>query len=140
MKSENKIIVRCKQPIKIEKGLQCLLMALMKEIFFELFPSHFFGSFYFLNALQSDTYRKTVYFLGHKYILAFLRAHCNPRLNLNPKMSLSRAKNIFMPMNINATVLFYKSTTPWPVLAYFYGNDINGISHIVCKPQAVKCS
>ena len=56
-------------------------------------------------------------------------------------MSLSRAKNIFMPMNINAIVLFYKLTTPWPVLAYFYGTGINGISHIVhnalCLPPQI---
>ena len=82
---------------------------------------------------------KQFMFLGINIFLAFLRAHCYPRLNLNPKMSLSLAQNTFMPMNINTTVLFYKLTTPWPVLAYFYGTGINGISHIVCKPQAVKC-
>ena len=49
--------------------------------------------------------------------------------------------NIFWPFSeliktyfINTTVLFYILTTPWPVLAYFYGTGINGISHIVCKP------
>ena len=41
MKSENQIIVRCKQPMKIEKPLQGLFMfsytMLVKEIFFRQF-------------------------------------------------------------------------------------------------------
>ena len=51
MKSENQISVRCKQPIKIERQIKCLL-PLVKEIFFTL--SLPFFDFFFLNALPSD--------------------------------------------------------------------------------------
>ena len=39
-----------------------------KKYCFDSFLASFF-SFYFLNALQSDNDSKTVYVLGHKYIL-----------------------------------------------------------------------
>ena len=71
MKSENQIIVRCKQPIKIKKPLQCLSTFSHnagERTFFRLFCRHFL-SVYFLNALQSDYNNSTVYVLGHKYIL-----------------------------------------------------------------------
>ena len=45
-------------------------------------------------------------FLGINVFWALLRAHFNPRLTARDKMSLSRAQNIFMPMNINSVVLF----------------------------------
>ena len=46
-------------------------------------------------------------FLGINIFWALLRAHFNPRLTSRTKMSLSRAKNIFMQANINSIVLFY---------------------------------
>ena len=101
MKSENQIIVRCKQPIK--KPLQCS-KPFSYSLFFRLFCCHFF-SFYFLNALHSDANSNTVYVLGYKYILGLLGAHLNPRLTARAKMSLRRAQNIFMPANINPSVL-----------------------------------
>ena len=71
MKSVNQIIVRCKQPIKIAKPLQCLLpfSHRVTEIFFRLFLCHLLFQFYSLNALQNDNRCNTVYVLGHEYIL-----------------------------------------------------------------------
>ena len=43
-------------------------------------------------------------FLGINMFLALLRAHFNPRY-ARAKMILSRAKNIFMPANINSIVI-----------------------------------
>ena len=43
--------------------------------------------------------------LGINIFWALLRAHFNPRLAAQAKMSLSRAQNIFMPANINSIVL-----------------------------------
>ena len=43
-------------------------------------------------------------FLGINMFLALLRAHFNPRY-ARPKMILSRAKNIFMPANVNSIVI-----------------------------------
>ena len=45
-------------------------------------------------------------FLGINIFWALLRAHFNPRLKAEAKMSLSRAQSIFMPVNINSIVLF----------------------------------
>ena len=42
--------------------------------------------------------------------LALLRTHFNPRY-ARAKMVLSRAKNIFMPANVNSIVIFYEETT-----------------------------
>ena len=44
-------------------------------------------------------------FLGIDMFLALLRAHFNPRY-ARAKMILSRAKNIFMPANVNSIVIF----------------------------------
>ena len=44
-------------------------------------------------------------FLGISMFWAPLRAHFNPCLPARAKMSLSRAQNIFIPVNINSTVL-----------------------------------
>ena len=46
-------------------------------------------------------------FLGINMFWALLRAHFNPRLTARAKLSLSRAQNIFMPVNINSIVLLY---------------------------------
>ena len=54
-------------------------------------------------------------FLGINMFLALLRAHFNPRY-ARAKMILSRAKNIFMPANVNSIVIIMKhnniKTTP----------------------------
>ena len=64
--SWNQIIVRSKQPIKIEKPFQSLLTfshsAGEKNILQSVLLSFFF-SFYFLNALQSDINSNRVYVL-----------------------------------------------------------------------------
>ena len=44
-------------------------------------------------------------FLGINIFWALLRAHFNPRLTAQAKVSLSRAQNIFIPVNINSIVL-----------------------------------
>ena len=43
-------------------------------------------------------------FLGINMFLALLRAHFNPRY-ARAKMILSRARNIFMPANVNSIVI-----------------------------------
>ena len=78
MKSENHIIVGCKEPIKIEKPLQCLLpfsysigeRNMLQTVLLSLFP--------------------------------FLFPRC---LTALAKISLNRAQNIFMPANMNSFVL-----------------------------------
>ena len=104
IKSENQTVLRCKQPIKIEKPLQCLLTFCYsfgeKHILQTIWLSIFF-SFYFLSALQSDN-NNTVYVLEPKHSLGRLRAHFNPRLTAWAKMS--RAQNIFMPLNIKSMI------------------------------------
>ena len=45
-------------------------------------------------------------FLGINMFLALLRAHFNSR-GARAKMVLSRAKNIFMPANVNSIVILY---------------------------------
>ena len=49
-------------------------------------------------------------FLGINIFWALLRAHFNPCLTARAKMSLSRAQNIFMPVNIDSIVLMYQSS------------------------------
>ena len=44
-------------------------------------------------------------FLGINMFWAFLRAHFNPRLVAQARVSLSLAQNNFMPVNINSIVL-----------------------------------
>ena len=108
MKSENQIIVRSKQPIKIEKPFQSLLTFLHsageKKIFFRVFCCHFF-SVYLLDALQSDNNSNRVHVFGINIFWALLRAHFNPPLTARAQMTLSRAQNIFMPANINSAGL-----------------------------------
>ena len=43
-------------------------------------------------------------FLGINMFLALLRAHFNPRY-VRADMILSRAKNIFMPANVNSIIV-----------------------------------
>ena len=113
MKSENQIIVRCKQPIKIEKPLQCLFMfsytMLVKEIFFRQFCLllFFFFSFCFLNAFHSDNNSNRVMLLGINIFWALLRAHFNPHVTAWAKMTPTQAHDIFMSTNINSIGL------PW---------------------------
>ena len=62
------LIIRCKQPIKIEKPLQCLLTFSTNIVIFKYSSDNHFLSVYFLNALQSYNSNR-VYVLRHKYIL-----------------------------------------------------------------------
>ena len=91
MKSENQIIVRCKQPIKIEKPLQCLLS--FCSVFIFSMPS----KLVIIIVIQ-------FMFLGINIFWGLLRAHFNLHLTARAKMNLSRAQNIFMPANINSSV------------------------------------
>ena len=71
MKSGNQIIVRCKQPIKIEKPLWRLLLfscCIGERDSLQTVLLSFF-CFLFLNAFLSGNNSNTVYVLGHKYIL-----------------------------------------------------------------------
>ena len=110
MRSENQIIIRCKQPIKIEKPLQCLLTfsySVGERNILQTVLLSFFFSFYFSMPSKVIIIVTQFMFLGIKYNIfwALLRAHFNPCLMAQAKMSLSQALNIFMPANINSTVL-----------------------------------
>ena len=107
MKSENQIIVRCKQLIKIEKPFQSLLtfpyIAGEKK-----YSSDRFVIFsVFILSMPSKVIIIVIefMFLGINIFWALLRAHFNSRLTTRAKMSLSRAQNIFMPAKINSIVL-----------------------------------
>ena len=107
MKSENQIIVRCKQPIKIEKPFQSLLtfpcIAGERNILQTILLSFF--SVFILSMPSKVLIIVIALFLGINIFWALLRAHFNPRLTVRAKMSLSPAQNIFMPVNINSIVL-----------------------------------
>ena len=111
MKSENHIIIRCRQPIKIEKSFQSLLtfpcIAGKKK---KIYSSDRFVVIFsvFILSMPSKVIIIIVIefmFLGINIFWALLRAHFNPRLTARAKMSLSRAQNIFMPANVNSIVL-----------------------------------
>ena len=112
MKSENQIITRCKQPIKIEKPFQSLLT-------FPYIPGEkkyssdrfivIFSVFILSMPSKVITIVIEFMFLGINIFWALLRTHFNPRLTARAKMSLSRAQNIFMPANINSIVLLLLS-------------------------------
>ena len=57
-------------------------------------------------------------FLGINIFWALLRAHFNPHLTARAKMSLSQAKNTFMPANINSIVLL--NVLLCSIAEYFY--------------------
>lgn len=52
----------------------------------------FYGSFHFLNALQSDNSSNTVYALGHVNTFWALTAHFKPPLMARAKISQNLAK------------------------------------------------
>ena len=107
MKSENQIIILCKQPIKIETPFRRLLtfpcIAGEKKYSdrFVVIFSVFILSVPFKVIIIVIEFM----FLGINMFWAHLRAHFNPRLTARAKMSLSLAQNIFMPANINSIVL-----------------------------------
>ena len=109
MKSENQIIVRCKQPIKIEKPLQCPL-TFSYSVGERNIPQTVLLSFCFqflFSQMPSKVITIVIQFmlLGINIFEALLRAHFNPCQTARARMSLSRAQNIFMPANINFIVL-----------------------------------
>ena len=65
MKSENQVMVQCKQPIKIEKAFNRLLpfpySVNERNILQSAFLSFFFFSFNYRNALQSDNNSNIAY-------------------------------------------------------------------------------
>ena len=107
MKSENQIIVQCKQPIKIKKPLQSLLMFpyitgegnILQTVLLLFF------SVVILSMPSKVIIVVEFMFLGINIFWALLRSHFSPCLMAWAKMSLSRAQNIFMPTNINSIVL-----------------------------------
>ena len=110
MKSENQIIVRCKQPIKIKKPLQSLLTFPYITGERNILQTRFVVIFsVFILSIPSKVIIIVIQFmfLGINIFWALLRAHFNPRLMAQAKMSLSQAQNIFMPANINSIVLLY---------------------------------
>ena len=110
MKSENQIIVRCKQPIKIEKLLLCFLPfshSVGERNIPQAVLLSLFSVFIFSMPSKVIIIVKTFMSLGINMFWALLRAHFNPRLTARAKMSLSRVQSIFMPANINSLVLIY---------------------------------
>ena len=97
MKSENQIIVRCQQPIKIEKPLQRLLQFSYrvgeKDILQTVLLS-FFSVFIFSMLPRVIIIVMLFMFLDINIFWSLLRAHFNPRLTAWAKISLSRAQNI----------------------------------------------
>ena len=106
MKSENKII---KQPIKIEKPLQCLLTFSCgvgeRNILQTVLLSFFSFNFFFSMPPKVIIIVIQFMFLGISIFWTLIRAHFNPCLTARTKRSPSRAQNIFMPANINSVVL-----------------------------------
>lgn len=102
MKGENQTIVRCKQPIKIGKPLQCLLTfssAFVKEIFLRPLCCHFFVQFYVLNVLQSYNNINKVYVPGHKFYIFTVICVCqryHPRLGLRQSETFPHLSNVFI--------------------------------------------
>ena len=97
------IIVRCKQPIKIERPLQCPLR-FSYSFGKRNIPQTVFDVIIF--SMSSNVIVVVQFmFSGINIFWALLRVHFNPRLMARAKMSLSRARNIFMPANINSIVL-----------------------------------
>ena len=106
MKSENQIIVRCKQPIKIEKPLECLLTFSHRAG--ERNILHFvviFSVFIFSMPFKVIIIVIEFMFLGINIFWALLRAHFNPRITGRARMSPSRAQNIFMSTNMSSIIL-----------------------------------
>ena len=108
MKSENQIIVQCKQPIKIEKPLQNFIDIFLHR-WWKKYSSYRFVVIFsvFIPSMPSKVIIIVIefMFLGINIFWALLRANFNPPLMARAKMSLSRAQNIFMPANINSIVL-----------------------------------
>ena len=119
MKSENQTIIRCKQPIKIEKPFQSLLMFPYIAGEKKYSSDHFVVIFsVFILSMPSKVIIIVIefMFLGINIFWALLRAHFNPCRTAWAKMSLSRAQNIFMPANINSIVLIiqFQVVLMWP--------------------------
>ena len=118
MKSENEIIVRCMQPIIIEKPLQCLLT--FSQSFGERnMAQTVLSSFFFFSVFIFSMPSKVILieiqftFLGINIFWAPLRAHFNPCLTARAKVSLNWAQNLFMPKNINCIVSLERISTTY---------------------------
>ena len=111
IKSDDQIIVRSKQPLKLEKPFQSLLTFThsKKKHSSECFVV-IFSVFIFSMPSKVIIIVIEFMFLGINIFWALLRAHFNPRLTARAKMSLSRAQNIFMLANINSIVLFARGS------------------------------
>ena len=100
---ENQIIVPCKEPIKIEKPLQCLLTfsySAGEKYSSDCFVDICFLSFYFLIAFQSDNNSNRVYVLGHKLFCFINQVDIRAKLPKSPLDSSLRqsglyARNVF---------------------------------------------
>ena len=108
MKSENQIIIRCKQPIKIEKPFHSLLtspyIAGEKKYSSDRFVVIFSV---FILSMPSKVIIIVIefMFLGINIFCALLRAHFNPRLTARAKMCLSRGPKHIYAREHNSIVL-----------------------------------
>ena len=103
------MIVRCKQPTKIETPLQYSL--LVSYSVGEIIVQTVFS-------MSSKVIILMIQFIfwGINIFWALLRAHFNPHQTARAKMSLSRAQIIFIPANINSIVLLERYEFKDPVL------------------------
>ena len=85
MKSQNQIIVRCKQSMKIGTPLQCLYMLSVKkkisDCFVVIFPLFQILFSQCPPILNSDNNSNAVYVLGHEYILGPSQSSFYPSSN-----------------------------------------------------------
>ena len=107
-------MIRSKKPIKIEKQFQSLLTfshsaGEKKLIIINILQSVLLSfSSVFISSMPSKLIIMIVIefmFSGINIFWALLRGHFKPCLTARAKMSLSRAKNMFMTANINSIVL-----------------------------------
>ena len=104
-----------KQPIKIEKPFKCLLMFSSStgegKILQTVLLSFFFSVFIFSMPSKWIIVVIQFMFLGINIFWTLLRAHFNPCLTAQAKMSLSRAQTTFMAVIVNSIVLIFVFTS-----------------------------
>ena len=107
MKSENQIIARWKQPLKIENHYSVCFpfLSLGERNILQKVLLSCFSVFIFSMPSNVITIVIQFMFLGINTFWARLTAHFNSHLTARAKMILGWAQNIFMPANMNYIVL-----------------------------------
>ena len=124
---ENQIIVPCKEPIKIEKPLQCLLTfsySAGEKYSSDCFVDICFFSFYFLIAFQSDNNSNRVYVLGHKLLFCFIN-----QVDIRAKLPTSPLDSSLRQSGLYARNVFFGN------LPLIRGLSVTKISRFICPPM-----